>query len=216
MLPIRTLLLLSAAVAATASTPGLESAVPAEARKEGIRADEWRELLRGSVVVRGRTASAESPGQPERAAGFVVVGAPWDTAYRFLARHELQPEYSRCTKAVAILDQREIDGFERVKSRETHKTLWITMRYTVDYVHDPGQREIRWALDPTARNDVADNRGSWRLIELGPDRSLAVYRVTGIPGKIPRFMLDYFVRKDLPRFLRTVRARVEAAAGGRP
>lgn len=186
--------------------------LPAEVAAEGLREGDWDSLIDGGVVVRGRTKSNATT-EAIQAAGFIIVEAPASAAYAFVARHERRPEYSRCTKAVEILSREEAErGRETVKVRETHKSLWITTRYTVDYTHDPGLREIRWALDPAARNDVRDYRGSWRLIELGPGRSLIAYRIAGVPGKLPSFLIDYFVRQDLPAFLRAVRKRVEEEA----
>ncbi len=189
---------------------------PAEVAAEGVRDADWDSLKRGEVVVRGGT-KADATTEALRAAGFIVVEAPASAAYAFVTRHERQPEYSRCTKAVEILSRDEADGGrEVVKARETHGSLWITMRYTVDYIHDPSRREIRWTLDPAARNDVRDNRGSWRVVDLGPGRSLVVYRIAGVPGKLPRFLIDYFVRKDLPAFLRALREGVEEEAATVP
>jgi hypothetical protein len=186
--------------------------LPAEVAAEGLREADWDSLKDGGVVARGRT-KGDATTEAIQAAGFIVVEAPASAGYAFVARHERRPEYSRCTKAVEILSREEADrGREAVKVRETHKSLWITTRYTVDYTHDPGLREIRWALDPAARNDVRDNRGSWRVIDLGPGRSLAVYRIAGAAGKLPAFLIDYFVRQDLPAFLRAVRKRVEEEA----
>ncbi len=186
-----------------------KSSVPTEASELGVTPVEWESLTKGKVVVRG---AAGKNGADARAAAFVLVGAPWTAAFSFVGDHTRAPEYSRCTKSVEIVARESRDGRELVKSRETHKALWITMRYTVDFVHDPAAREIRWALDPTAHNDVKDNSGAWRFVPLPGNRTLVAYRVSGIPGRLPRFMLDLFVRKDLPRYLAELRRLVEAAA----
>ena len=185
------------------------AAAPAEVAAEGLGEADWDSLKRGEVVVRG-AARGDTATEAMRVAGVIIVDSAASDVYAFVARHERQPEYSRCTKAVEILSRTEADGGrEVVKVRETHKSLWITMRYTVDYTHDPSLREIRWTLDPAARNDVRDNRGSWRVVDIGSARSLVVYRIVGVPGNLPRFLVDYFVRKDLPTFLRAIRERIE-------
>ena len=212
---------LSAAQASPARTgrgPRILAPPPAEVAAEGLRDTDWDSLEGGDAVVWGRN-KGDATTEVMRAAGFIIVEAPASTAYSFVTRHERRPEYSRCTKAVEILSRGEEDGGrDVVKARETHRSLWITMRYTVDYTHDPGLREIRWTLDLAARNDVSANRGSWRIIDLGPGRSLVVYRIAGAPGegKLPRFLIDYFIRKDLPAFLRALRERVEEEAATLP
>ncbi len=201
------------------SAPGVASpsaprgqGVPEEASAFGVTDAEWTSLGEGKVVVRGDVPGETSDGARAGAMGIVVVRAPWTAAFAVVGDHERAREYSRCTKAVEILRRDSHDGREFVKAREVHKALWITMRYTVDFVHDPEAREIRWTLDPQAHNDVKDNSGAWRFIPLSGDRTLVAYRVAGVPGKLPRFMLDFFVRRDLPRYLSALRRLVEATA----
>ncbi len=184
-------------------------AVPAEVVAEGLSEADWSLLQSGAAVVKDKSGKAEAGG-PARVAAFVLVEAPWTAAYGFLSHPERQAEYSRCTKAVEIVAREQRDGIQTIKSRERHKALWMSMRYTLDYVQDPAAREIRWTLDPAAKNDVSDNRGSWRIVELGPRLSLVAYRIAGLPGKLPGFLIDYCVKRDLPSYMRAMRDRVES------
>lgn len=200
-------------VAAYASQGAIDGRdVPAAASALGISAAEWTSLDHGKVVVKGGSRGQGDEELRTQAAGFVVVRAPWRTAFAVVADHARAREYSSCTKKVEILSRESGDGRESVKTREEHKALWMTLRYTLDFVHDPEARQIRWALDPLAHNDVQENSGSWRFVPVSGGRVLVAYHIAGIPGRFPHFLLEFFVRRDLPRYLATLRRLVEAGA----
>lgn len=153
-------------------------------------------------------------------AGFVLVDVAWWRAFESLVQHERDPEFGTCLEAIEVLSRAAEGIIERVKVRETHRALWMTMRYTLDYVHDPARREIRWSLDKSGPNDMARNTGAWRFIPIGDDRTLLAYQASGeTSGWVPRFIQDAFLKAGLSDFLAATKKRVEAtgdqpASGG--
>ena len=189
---------------------------PEAARSAGYGGDQWQKLSKGRVVTR----MASSQGNPplSEGNGAFVIAVPWRHAFDQIGRIEDAPKYSSCLKAMEILMRAHRDGRTDVKARETHKTLWMSARYTLDYQQDPDRREIRWQLDPGAQNDVARMSGSWRFIPLDENRTLVTYRLVGSSGRaLPAAIEDFFAARMLPGFLKGVRAQVEQThqRGGR-
>jgi hypothetical protein len=196
-------LVLSLARSATAADD-----VPEPARSAGYVGDDWSKLARGKVITR----MASSHGNPpvSEGTGAFVVAMPWRHAFDQIGRIEDTPKYSSCLKAMEILMRAQRVGRTDVKARETHKTLWMTARYTLDYQEDLDRREIRWQLDPAAQNDVARMSGSWRFIPLDTNRTLVTYRLAGSSGRaLPAVIEDFFAARMLPGFLEGVREQVE-------
>ena len=144
--------------------------------------------------------------------GYVLVNSGWRQAFDVLSEHDKQPEYSSCLAAVQILSQAQEGELRRVKLRETHKYLWMKMRYTLDYVHDPVAREIRFTLDPSAENDVSQYSGKWALVPIGDKTTLVIYQVSGASsGGLLRGIMDYFTRSELGDFLsNNIKKRIES------
>ena len=126
--------------------------VPEPARSAGYVGDDWSKLARGKVITR----MASSHGNPpvSEGAGAFVIAMPWRHAFDQIGRIEDTPKYSSCLKAMEILMRAQRNGRTDVKARETHKTLWMTARYTLDYQEDLDRREIPVA----ARSRGAERR----------------------------------------------------------
>jgi hypothetical protein len=184
--------------------------VPESVRSAGYGPDDWQKLAKGKVIT--RVAPASGPPGAREGSGAFVTSVPWRHAFEQLGRIEEMPNYSSCLKPMEILMRASRAGRNDIKARETHKTLWITARYTLDYQEDPDRREIRWKLDPAAQNDVTRMSGSWTFIPLDGDRTLVTYRLVGSSGAaLPAALEDFFAARMLPGFLTEVRQQIERA-----
>ncbi len=180
------------------------------ATAEGLTEKETKRLLRGDVVIRG---SIEKGGGRTAGGGeaYVLVSAGWKRAFELLAPHERAPEYLGCLESVSVLGRGREGEVERAKVRETHASMGIRMRYTIDYVHDPARREIRWALDPAAENDMTENSGIWRFVPVDGARTLLVYSLRGASDAwYPAFVERYFLKTGMKKMLVAVKKRVES------
>ena len=190
--------------------PALASAqaMPEAVKREGLAQADWKKVSSGEVV----SHVVRSSDRESFAAGAVIMAVPWKHAFDQIGRVEEQGEYSSCLKALQVLMKTTRDGRTYVKTREAHKSLWLTARFTLDYQEDPERREIRWQLDPGAANDVTRMTGAWRFIPLDEGRTLVTYRTVGSSGAaIPQEIQDYFASMMLPGFLKAVRKHVEDA-----
>ena len=184
--------------------------VPEAARAAGYGADDWPKLTKGKVITRMDASRGDPPVSEGR--GAFIIAVPWRHAFDQIGRIEEMPKYSSCLKAMEILMRVSREKRTEIKARETHKTLWITARYTLDYEEDPERREIRWKLDPTAQNEVTRMSGSWTFVPLDDNRTLVTYRLTGSSGRaLPATIEDFFAARMLPGFLKGVREEVEKA-----
>jgi hypothetical protein len=203
-------ILFCALVAFPAARAWAADTMPDAVRREGVPPDDWKKLAAGEIVARITPAQGQPP--QSFAAGAVIIAVPWQHAFEQIGRVEQQAEYSSCLKAMEVLMRASRNGTEIIKTRETHKSLWMTAHYSLDYVEDPERREIRWQLDPGAKNDVARMSGAWRFIPLDDERTLVTYRVLGSSGRaLPHEIEDYFAKMMLPGFLKSVRKHVEGA-----
>ena len=184
--------------------------VPETVRSAGYGSDEWQKLTKGKVITRMARAQGDPP--VSEGSGAFVTSVPWRHAFDQLGRIEEMPNYSSCLKAMQILMRVSRAGRIDIKARETHKTLWIAARYTLDYQEDLDRREIRWKLDPAAQNDVTRMSGSWAFIPLDGTRTLVTYRLIGSSGRaLPAAIEDFFAARMLPSFLKEVRQQIEKA-----
>lgn len=188
----------------------LASEMPGPVRQTGLSEEDWGRLSVGEVVVKATSAS-DSRGE-KTAKGAVVIQAPWRHAFDQIGLHEEMLESSSCMKAMEVVLQAARGGTSAMKVKETHQSLWMKASYTLDYVHDPDKRQIRWQLDPTAKNEVLRMSGGWSFLPLSEDKTLAIYWLSGRSGgAMPQAVEDYFKKMMVPGFLETTRRRVEAA-----
>lgn len=174
---------------------------------------EWKRLQAGETVV--RTAKAVGAPGGEAVIGFIIVKDGWERVFDEVADRERRPGYSVCLKSFVVLSREVSGGVEVVKGRETHEALGMKRRYTVDYEDDRAQKQIRWALDQSAQNDVAQLVGSWRFFPLEADKTLLVARFAGTGGGLPAFLQELMARINLGKTLEETKARVEAKKGDR-
>lgn len=174
----------------------------------GLTEAEVQAALRGQVPVRTETFVRPGGKAAGRGLGAIVVERPVAAVWATLSRFEDKAEYMPRLKAVTVLERRP--GLLRV--RMVVDASITTARYTAWFELDEPARRIGWKLDRgAADNSIADAEGDYRLQELGPARTLVVYRTYVDTGRaLPRFLQDYITRRSIPDLLRAVKARVES------
>jgi ribosome-associated toxin RatA of RatAB toxin-antitoxin module len=138
----------------------------------------------------------------------VLVRASPEAIWEVLTACELGPEY--VPNVVSCRSIEKVDGGRAEFFEQTVKPAFFLPRF---------EHVFRLDYDPYRRIDVHEVsgpieylEGSWWLLPEPPDRILLVYSLEVNPGfPIPRFVLRASLKRDVPRILRAVRDRAEAA-----
>lgn len=89
--------------------------------------------------------------------------------------------------------------------RNRHYTIRLETNHSEEH---PDRLEIAWTYVPGSGN-VEENEGTWTLLRLSANRTLAVYRVYTDPGGlIPKWALNRVTRRTLPEVIEAIRRRV--------
>jgi hypothetical protein len=162
--------------------------------------------------------TADDPGTPSAAKSSVVIGyvrfhAGLAETYRLLSQTARQIEYRTELKSIETLEQTETGPVDQHRI----KILFLRYDYHLQYHLDPEARSLRWELDPDYENDLARVDGSWELFEMQDGDTLGRF-TTGVEvaDGIPRFVQDYFTRKNLPSTLGNCRRWVNSKGRFRP
>jgi carbon monoxide dehydrogenase subunit G len=174
----------------------------------GLSDQEMRDVVDGKVPTRSEaftTAAGKSAG---RGLGAILVDRPIGEVWATLARYEDRAEYIPRLKSVAILERQP----GRLRVRQEIDATVTTARYTAWYRFDEPTHTLSWTLDKSATgNTVAEVEGDYRLSELGPGRTLLVYRTYVDSGmKVPQSIQSYMQRRSIPDLLRAIKKRVES------
>jgi carbon monoxide dehydrogenase subunit G len=166
---------------------------------------------KGEVPVRieaFKNANGKSAG---RGWGAIAIERPVAEVWATLARYDDRAEYVPRLKSVTVLEQAP----GRARIRQEIDASLMTARYTAWYTFDEGQRSIAWTIDKSAAdNTVKQVDGDYRMAELGPTRTLLVYRAYVDSGMhVPQSIQSFMQRRSIPDLLRAIKRRVES--GGR-
>jgi hypothetical protein len=71
---------------------------------------------------------------------------------------------------------------------------------------------IAWWDDTPAEGEVAVNRGSWELIEAGPNETLLVLTLQAEVRSTPNFLLRNVLLHRLKKVVRAVESRLQSAS----
>lgn len=185
--------------------------VPAVLSAVGVTPSDWKALRSGDVPVRSEHLKGQGGKDAGKGLAFILVNAPWEQAFRIVAAHDKHQEWApRCEKS-EVLSHDLKDGVDHMKVRLTIGVLWKKIVYTLDVFADAPKREMRWALDKSAKNDIADTRGAWRFVELDPQHTVIAYDVAADSGHaVPNWLQDYLTRRDLPGVLESAKKRIES------
>ncbi|MFN7135126.1 MAG: SRPBCC family protein [Myxococcales bacterium] len=187
--------------------PLLFAAAPFDELK--LEEKELARLQKGEVVVRGevyKTAEGKNAG---RGKAWVIIKKPREAVYEQLTKgYDQFPEFMPRLKKVNVISRSE----DAMLVRSYVGVAFSTYEYTLKFKLDPAAFQTNWVLDKSAKNDIKDTAGEWKLLELEPGVStLAQYSISVDSGMfVPQFLEDYMTRKDLPEILNALRKRVES------
>ena len=166
------------------------------------------DLAAGKIVTRSEAFTNAGGKSAGRGLGATVVERPIGDVWATLSRFEDRAEYIPRIKSVTILAREP----GRLRIRQEIDATITTARYTAWYRLDAPTHTISWTLDRSAHdNTVADVEGEYRLTELGPGRTLLVYRTYVDSGlKVPQSIQSFMQRRSIPDLLRAIKKRVES------
>ena len=174
----------------------------------GLSDAEMRDAVAGKVPTRTEAFTNANGKSVGRGLGAIVIERSIGEVWATVARYDDRAEYIPRVKSVTILERQP--GRQRIR-QEIDATV-TTARYTAWYRFDEATHTVSWTLDKSAGdNTVAEVEGDYRLSELGPGRTLLVYRTYVDSGlKVPQSIQSYMQRRAMPDFLRAMKKRVES------
>lgn len=174
----------------------------------GLSDAELATALRGEVPVRSEAFTNAAGKAAGRGVGAIVIERPIAEVWASVSHYDDKAEYQPRVEKVEVLERRP--GLLRV--RMTVNASITTARYTGWYALDDKARTVRWRLDTEAEgNTISDMDGGYTMHELGPSRTLLVYRTYVDAGRaVPRFVQDFMARRSIPDLLRSIKRRIES------
>ena len=162
--------------------------------------------------------TADDPGTRSSKRSSVVIGFvlfdpdPAET-YRLLSQTARQIEYRTELKGIDTL------GWTDSGPVDQHRIRILFQRYTyhLQYHLDPEARSVRWELDDDYENDLSRVDGGWELFEMRGGHTLGRFTTSiEVGAGVPRFLQNYFTRKNLPSTLGNCRRWVNSKGRYRP
>jgi hypothetical protein len=174
---------------------------------ERLRSDEL------VVLVSAETEKQPKGGGPSIVVGFVIFEPGPPETYRMLSQTTRQIEYRS-----ELTDVANVEWNERGPVDVHHiQILFRRYSYHLQYILTPETQTLGWQLDASYANDLDRVDGRWELYEMDDGRTLARF-TTGVEvaAGVPRFLQDYFTRKNLPSTLGNCRRWVNSKGRFRP
>lgn len=173
-----------------------------------VSSDDLEQAQAGRVVARGEARANGEGKAVGRGFGAIVIERPIAEVWRTLARFDDRPEYIPRLKSTVVLEQTE----HRVRVLQLADAVITTARTTLWFELDEAARRISWKLDHTVTdNTPADVEGDYRMAELGPSRTLLVYRAHIDTGRrVPGFIQAHMQKRAVPELLTAIKQRVES------
>ncbi len=174
----------------------------------GLTSVELDAALAGKVPTRAETFTNEQGKSAGRGTGAIVIERSIKDVWTTLSAFEKRVEYMPRIKSLVVLEH----SATRARIRQEIDASVTTARYTAWYELDEPNHTIRWTLDKSAPgNTVVNVEGDYRAFELGPTRTLLVYRASVDSGlRVPRFVQNYMTTKSIPDLLHALKQRVES------
>jgi carbon monoxide dehydrogenase subunit G len=174
----------------------------------GLSDAEMRAVAKGEVPTRSEAFASPSGRSAGRGWGAIVVERPLTEVWATLVDVEHRTEYMPRLKLSRVLEQKG----QRLRVYQEIDASVTTARYTAWYQVDPVAHSIHWSIDAGAPgNTVHDVDGDYRVAELGPGRTLLVYRTYVDSGlHVPQWIQSYMQRRAIPDLLRAIKRRVES------
>jgi len=186
-----------------------------DAMLAGLPPEIVRRLQRDGLVVlvTARDPNDATADTSNAVVGFVLFDASLDETYRLLSQTTRQIEYRSELTAIENLEWTNTGPIDQHRI----KILFRRFNYHLQFKLDPESRSLRWELDPDYENDLMVVEGSWELFGMDDGRTLGRFTTRVEVGTgVPRFLQDYFTRKNLPSTLGNCRRWVGSDGKYRP
>ena len=191
---------------ALSSPPSVATGVDSERFRRSYSKSQWDALVAGEIVT---AASRSADGQHAEASG-IIHCAPSDL-WPLLVDFESRPAYLPGAREIRIL---KVVG-NRVWLAEHVKILFVSIEYCVINTLDPRSGTVSWALDDTAKNDIAATVGSWQLVPVvGGRHTLVRYsNVLDTGQPVPPAIERILLKRSLPQMISGLRAEAKRRLG---
>ncbi|MBI1319366.1 MAG: hypothetical protein GC168_10540 [Candidatus Hydrogenedens sp.] len=170
--------------------------------------DAVKQELESKGVAVVKDAGGEENGSA-RAAVLGIVNAAPDAVWKTLLDFEGQQEWTPKVETSEVYT----DGSDPTRAGVTFttKVMLRTLTYHLMMRIDEAGKSIEWDLDPDQKNDFEKVSGAWRVLPLGDDRSIAIHEMDVVTGMaIPQFIQKFFMNRDLPGIVESLKQRVES------
>jgi hypothetical protein len=143
----------------------------------------------------------------------VLFQRPPDVVFSLLTQAERQAEFRSALGALTLIEKGRGGWLEEQHAR----VLFVSIRYRLRWAYDADARTLAWHIDPDFDNSIDDVSGSWQLLALDADRTLArfVTRVR-IGAVLPRFVQERLTRRNVRESLDSTRRWVDSDGEWRP
>jgi ribosome-associated toxin RatA of RatAB toxin-antitoxin module len=162
-------------------------------------------LRRGEVLIRALPASEATRDVVQAS---VLIGAPAERVWNVMNDCDRATRFMPGLKACKVLEQNK-EG-EVIEHRVRYSWLFPEVTYSFQARYDPVKKVNFHRLS----GDLKEFRGSWKLEPLDAgQKTLVFYSVYIDPGFfIPRGVITYLLRRDLPDMMTALREEVQTPA----
>lgn len=165
------------------------------------------EMAQGEILVLKQDTASKGKGTAGSGLAMTLIDAPVDAVWGYLVDFEKQPEYMpRIETAVAYSEDGNETGI-----KQTVKVAWKTVIYHILETRDKENYILRWRLDHSKENDIAETVGSWQLVPYQETKTVAIYSLNVDSGmRVPKFIENFLMTRDLPGLLEALKLRSES------
>lgn len=163
-------------------------------------------MEKGEVVMLDQTYVDGEGKTRGKGLAMAMVNASPDTIWKFLGDFNNYPQFMpRVTSTKTYLSSGSKKGVYF-----TLKVAFKTVKYNCMHTIDKGTRTVKWELDKSKENDIAETIGAW-IIKPQGEKSILCYTVAVDTGMaVPKVIQDYLTKKDLPNVVKAMKSRVES------
>jgi Polyketide cyclase / dehydrase and lipid transport len=158
------------------------------------------------------TVSLDAAEQNGSASATVRIHSPRETVWELITSC---PESLRMVPGLEVCDVLETapdQSWQKIRHVMNYSWYVPKLTYVIRAVYSPPSKVTIEQIS----GDLRTLRGSWELTSEGGD-TIAHYKVELAPGFwVPHWVVRSALRKDLPKMLRALRARAEAAPPPKP
>ncbi len=175
--------------------------------RELMTQEQLERLEAGKVVLSKKGSKDEKGNDRGRARAMILVEKPPQALWNCIRNYKEQPEYMpHLVKA-----EKYFEEGNRVGLQQTLKILYKKVTYHILQTFDHENKYMTWRIDTTRENDIENTEGSWRFVEYGSGRTVAIYTVSVDSGmSIPGFLANFLLNRDVPKVVKALKERAES------